>query len=389
MVGDPNQAIYGFNGADKKIMLENFKNDFNARVIELKENYRSSLAVIKAANRLIPGSIDDENVKIAGDFAVNVFETEEDEAKWVVEKIKKLVEEKNIEGIEGDISLKQIAVLARNKYVFKSLEKELEKNHIEFFYKIVYKPSQCESDFMKIFDLGTRILSNPMDRIHFSQICELVQINEQPAGRFNDGLLELTLLREKIADEELKQQYGVLIEVWSILAKEESQYPKALAKLEDYARDISNEKNVAQKALILDDIDELKELWRKFLAQTLTDNRSLQSFKTHVALGITGNTRKQTGLTLGTIHSVKGLEYDIVFLIGMTDGTFPDYRAVKKGHQAIDEEKNNAFVAITRSKRLLYMTYPKTKFMPWDNDNPSVQKPSRFLENFNIKIIKA
>jgi DNA helicase-2/ATP-dependent DNA helicase PcrA len=66
----------------------------------------------------------------------------------------------------------------------------------------------------------------------------------------------------------------------------------------------------------------------------------------------------------------------------MTDGTFPDYRAVKKGGKAIEEEKNNAFVAITRSRRLLYITYPKTKFMPWDNDTPYPQKPSRFLEKF-------
>ncbi len=382
MVGDPNQAIYGFNGADKKFMLEYFANDFNVMVEELKENYRSSLKVIKAANRLIPGSIDDDNVKIGGDFDLIACETEEAEAKWVVEKIQRLLEEKNIDGIEDDISLKQMAVLARNKYVFKSLEKELEKNHIDFFYKKVYKPSECESDFIKVFDLGTRILSNPLDRIHFSQICELLQTRGQPAGRSNDGLSELISLKDKIGDNELKQQYGVLIEVWSILSKEENRYPDALKKLEAYALGLSSEEYGSQKALILEDIDELKELWRKFLTQTPVDNRTIQSFKTHVALGITGSGKKQTGLTLGTIHSVKGLEYDIVFLIGMTDGTFPDYRAVKKGPQAIDEEKNNAFVAITRSKRLLYITYPKTKFMPWDKDNPSFQKPSRFLANF-------
>jgi DNA helicase-2/ATP-dependent DNA helicase PcrA len=384
MVGDPNQAIYGFNGADKKFMLEYFGNDFNVRVEELKENYRSSLAVIKAANQLIPGSIDEENVKIPGDFALKAFETEEAEAKWVVEKIKRLLVEKNIEGMEGDISLKQIAVLARNKYVFKFLDKELEKNRIDFFYKKVYKPSECESDFVKIFDLGTRILTNPLDRIHFSQIYELLQTRENTVGNFNNGLSRLTSLKDKIGDKELKQQYHVLIEAWSILSKEENQYIKALEKLEAYTQGISmsNDENISQKALILEDIKELKELWRKFLTQTPTDNRTLQSFKTHVALGITSTAKNQKGVTLGTIHSVKGLEYDIVFLIGMTDGTFPDYRAVKKGGKAIEEEKNNAFVAITRSRRLLYITYPRTKFMPWDNDMPSPQKPSIFLENF-------
>jgi DNA helicase-2/ATP-dependent DNA helicase PcrA len=382
MVGDPNQAIYGFNGADKKFMLEFFRNDFNARVENLKINYRSSIAVIKAANRLIPGSIDEENVEIPGDFALQALETEEAEAKWVVEKIKKLLEKKNIKGMEGDISLKQIAVLARNRYVFKFLEKELEENRIDFFYKKVYKPSECESDFVKIFDLGTRILTNPLDRIHFSQICELLQIKENNVGNFNDGLSKLTSLKDKIGDKELKQQYHVLIEAWSIISKEENQYTKALEKLEAFAQGISNDENISQKALILEDIKELKELWRKFLTQTPTDNRTLQSFKTHVALGITSTAKNQKGVTLGTIHSVKGLEYDIVFLIGMTDGIFPDYRAVKKGVKAIEEEKNNAFVAITRSRRLLYITYPETKFMPWDNDTPYSQKPSRFLEKF-------
>lgn len=384
MVGDQNQAIYGFNGADKKFMLEYFRNDFNVRVEELKENYRSSLAVIKAANRLIPGSIDEENVKIPGDFDLKAFETEEAEAKWVVEKIKKLLVEKNIEGMEGDISLKRIALLARNKYVFKYLDKELEKNRIDFFYKKVYKPSECESDFVKIFDLGTRILTNPLDRIHFSQISELLQIKENTIGNFNDGLSKLASLKDKIGDKELKQQYHVIIEAWSILSKDENQYTKALEKLEAYTQGISNDEDISQKALILEDIKELKELWRKFLTQTPTDNRTLQSFKTHVALGITSTAKNQKGVTLGTIHSVKGLEYDIVFLIGMTDGTFPDYRAVKKGPKAIEEEKNNAFVAITRSRRLLYITYPKTKFMPWDNDTPYPQKPSMFLKKFML-----
>ncbi|MCK4762805.1 MAG: ATP-dependent helicase [Candidatus Aminicenantes bacterium] len=384
MVGDPNQAIYGFNGADEKFMLVNFKNDFNAVKVVLKENYRSSLEVIRAANRLIPGSIDEENVKIKGGFSLKDFETEETEAKWVVAEIKELIEKKNIEGIEGEISLQHIAVLARNKYVFKYLEKELEKNRIEFFYKTIYKTSQCESDFMKIFDLGTRILTNPLDRIHFSQIRELLQIENQPDGNLDDGLKKLCSLKDKIKDNELKQQYRVLIEVWSILAKEENQYTKALEKLEAYTQGIRNKKNMSQRALILEDIKDLKDLWRKFLIQMPAGNRTLQSFKTHVALGITDTTKKQSGLTLGTIHSVKGLEYDIVFLIGMTDGTFPDYRAVKKGGKAIDEEKNNAFVAITRSKRLLYITYPKTKFMPWDNSTPYPQKPSRFLKKFII-----
>ena len=82
---------------------------------------------------------------------------------------------------------------------------------------------------------------------------------------------------------------------------------------------------------------------------------------------------------LAPVHTVKGLEFDIVFVMGLVEGSFPDYRAVKAGGTALAEEKNDAFVAVTRAKRFLYLTWPKTKFMPWDEDNRAQQKQSRFL----------
>jgi DNA helicase-2/ATP-dependent DNA helicase PcrA len=77
-----------------------------------------------------------------------------------------------------------------------------------------------------------------------------------------------------------------------------------------------------------------------------------------------------------TVHSAKGMEFDVVFLIGMTEGTFPDYRA--KG-PSLEEERRSAFVAVTRSKRLLYITYPKTRVMPWGATK--IQHPSRYLSD--------
>lgn len=68
-------------------------------------------------------------------------------------------------------------------------------------------------------------------------------------------------------------------------------------------------------------------------------------------------------IALLSVHSAKGLEFDVVFVVGMVDGIFPDYRATTKKQK--DEERRNAFVAVTRSKRLLYLTYPKKRFMPW------------------------
>jgi DNA helicase-2/ATP-dependent DNA helicase PcrA len=98
-------------------------------------------------------------------------------------------------------------------------------------------------------------------------------------------------------------------------------------------------------------------------------------------MGLTTPQEEQDGLALATVHSVKGLEYDIVFLTGMVEGTFPDYRAVRVGGKALEEEKNEAFVAMTRAKRFLFITWPEAKYMPWDRSNRVRQSKSRFLSS--------
>lgn len=86
----------------------------------------------------------------------------------------------------------------------------------------------------------------------------------------------------------------------------------------------------------------------------------------------------KSGLTLATVHAVKGLEYQAVFLMGMNQGTFPDYRALRKNGKALQEEKNNAYVAITRAKRHIYISYPEKKMMPWGEEKR--QERSCFLQ---------
>ena len=83
------------------------------------------------------------------------------------------------------------------------------------------------------------------------------------------------------------------------------------------------------------------------------------------------------GITLSTVHTMKGQEYDIVFLMGMDDETFPDYRAIRAGGPELKQEKNNAYVAFTRSKRFLYVTWPERRLMPWGDYK--FRDVSRFL----------
>jgi DNA helicase-2/ATP-dependent DNA helicase PcrA len=94
-----------------------------------------------------------------------------------------------------------------------------------------------------------------------------------------------------------------------------------------------------------------------------------------MALG-TSQQLNSDGVALLTVHSSKGLEFEVVFLIGMAEGVFPDYRAQGRSTE-MAEERRNAFVAVTRSRRLLYFSYPKRRMMPWGDVR--VSKPSPFL----------
>lgn len=98
-----------------------------------------------------------------------------------------------------------------------------------------------------------------------------------------------------------------------------------------------------------------------------------------VSLGKT-QTYSNSGVSLLTVHASKGLEYDVVFLTGVNEGTFPDYRA--KGNKEYKEEVNNMFVAITRAKRECYLTYPIYKQMPWGDIK--FQRPSSFIKMMEL-----
>ena len=92
----------------------------------------------------------------------------------------------------------------------------------------------------------------------------------------------------------------------------------------------------------------------------------MAAFHNSISLGQTTTFEEKQGVSLSTVHTMKGQENDIVFLIGMDDLTFPDYRAVRAGGVQLQQEKNDLYVAITRAKRFLFISYPKERLMPWD-----------------------
>ena len=377
MVGDPNQAIYGFNGSDKKYMVDSFPNDFEAVTMRLDENFRSSKAILRAANRLIPDSDDIlVNTSLEGEFSISAFSNQEEEAESIAARVSSLIDNGHPD-ILGDVSYDRIAVLARTKYVFPPLEEILDRWGIPFFVKKPSDSTEFESSFVKQFDLGLRILVNPSDQLHLFLLMESLDISKDCLNTalslttFDD---RLDFIGDQIPNTIEKKNFCTLRKSLLQIKTDVNQFSDALSEMKRFwGPETQNDPDVAT----IFDLEELETLWTNYCKQVPKGSRDIAHFRSQVALGLTQANKHQTGVTLGTIHSVKGLGFDVVFIMGMNDGTFPDFRSINNSN-ALDEEKNNAYVALTRAKRLLFITYPLSKMMPWGKTQ--IQKPSRFIE---------
>ena len=362
MVGDPNQAIFHFNGSSPDYMNKEFVHDFKPLIAELHENYRSSKAVLSAAIKVVPETeYIAETVKEV--FELNSFEDEDSEAQWIAGKIKELIELKTHSDIEGQITCEKIAILARNKYIFKQLEIQVNKNNIPFYYKMTPGAIQFESDLMKTFDLALRVRLNPQDVLHRQRLLRLLKLKLDKSADFKTIISQMP--------DGLNKS---LIALVSGLNDDGSNIKQTVERFRNNL-DIENEN---EKNITLHEINELLQHLRNYANKV--NNKSLHQFQTEMALGKTHPLTQHSGITLSTVHTMKGLEFDIIFVMGMDDETFPDYRAVRNGGIEITQEKNNLYVAFTRARRFLYVTWPQKRMMPWGSYK--VRKISRFLKTF-------
>ncbi len=366
MVGDPKQAIYVWNGANPKY-LDLFERDFAARKITLSENFRSSRAVVAAAQRLDSSYSVDGQLPVQGVVELIESNDEADEAQAIVSKIRALLSQGHPD-IEGNISLGRCAVLGRNRFVFGALEEALKNKGLVFYKKFSSAAYQSESDVVEQFELALRLLANPRDRLHLAILAKAWGAQMAESGPVADDPLSLIRTLAKGAQKGCPQ---AVLDATAALqwTGDDFRFLNALAKIEGIANNLSEE----DRAFVLQDTREWRKHWDYYVRSEPGGLHSLTSFLGQVALGTTQQP-KDDGVALLTVHSAKGMEFDVVFLIGMTEGTFPDYRA--KG-PSLDEERRSAFVAVTRSKRLLYVTYPKTKVMPWGDTKR--QQPSQYL----------
>ena len=375
MVGDPNQMIYGFNSSSHDYLCKNFLEDFNPTQYVLKENFRSSKSVIKLAQKLKRGVQIESNFIITGRSEIIELESEEDEALWICKKINNLLLENNDNEIEGEISLNKMVVIARNQFAFKSLEKKLKSHGFSYFLKKSERYIEPSSAFVKTLDLSIRLHLNPKSWVDGKKICSLLKINP-PDLWGSENLLYFLAKNAENSDVSLGDIHAKILLLVQNLNLEQPNIPKlchdftkAIESLD--SRILAEHSNELERAL--QELRIFKKSWTTFKSKGLGD--SLLAFRNAIALGQLTTEQSTSGLILSTPHTIKGLEKDIVFLMGMCEGVFPDYRA--QTTQEIDEERNSAFVAITRSRRWIYITYPKRRKMPWGDEK--IQQPSRFI----------
>ncbi len=359
LMGDPNQSIYGFNGASSKFMEENFIKDFQAKKVTLVENYRCAKSIIKASNILMGLEVETNEYVIEGEFNIQPCSDEDSEAQFVTNKIKELIRLQYHKDIEGKINYNNISVLARNKFVFKNIEKCFEDNKIPYYLKSGNKPIQFTSSEMRIFELFFRVTLNPLDNLHQKKLEKLLSVDDI----FDSG----KLISSKFP---VSNDIRIIVEKLNI-----DNFLIQLKTLEEKFKLIENDDN---KNLALNELQDLKKLFTSYKKQKLKP--TLNGFKSSMALGMLNSQKDEQGVCLSTVHTMKGQESEIVFLIGMDEGTFPDYRT--ESENDLKQEKNNAYVAFTRAKRLLYVSYPKKRLMPWGKTK--TRTISCFLRNFDI-----
>lgn len=376
MVGDHNQMIYGFNGASHQYFLQDFKKDFNPVQYSLKENFRSSKSVIHLANKIKQDSQSECNFAIEGRSEIKELENESAEAIWICNKISELLEEKSNNEIEGDISLDKMVVIARNRFVFKALEKELTDRGITPLFNKGERQVETSSTFGKVLDLAIRVRLNKKNWVDGKKLCTVLKIDSPDVWGDEDILSKFSesTLRTDIPMPDIQSK--LLLEIQNLDINEPN-IPKLCkyfsTRIEERKNETSNEcDDELERSWI--ELQEFKDCWQK---SKILGLGSLSSFRNAMASGQLNGNNSKTGLTLSTVHTMKGLERDIVFLMGMCEGVFPDYRA--RSEQEIEEERNSAFVAVTRAKRWIYITYPR--FRKMSSGSSKVQQPSRFVRD--------
>lgn len=298
-----------------------------------------------------------------------VGDDEEHEARLIVDELELLFAQGHAD-VEGGVEPSKCAILGRTRFALLEIEKELRRRNIPF-YKRLTANHENESDLVDEFLLSLRVVANPRDRLHLAALA--TKWKTQPPETAADAMAALSQMTQDSTEPRAKAVTDAIASVVRNTARLDLM--PAFKLLRDYADSLDEN---ARRA-IYEDTAVFQQEWDQYLRSD-GPSRTLPGFMSNKALGATQKAPRD-GVGLLTVRSSKGLEFDVVFVAGMTEGTFPDYRAIGRTRE-MAEESRNALVAVTRSKRLLYLTYPRVKLMPWGDYR--AQQASRFVSMSGI-----
>ena len=393
VVGDDDQSIYGWRGADIRNILD-FEKDFpDATVIKLEQNYRSTANILDAANQIIAHNEgrkekelwteDGEGEKITLYAAAD----ERDEAAWICQRIRQLQ--------RGGTPYGSIAILYRMHALSRVLEETLMRAGIPYH---VYGGTRFY-DRREVRDVLAylRVIQNPADDISLSRI---INVPKRAIGdstveqltqyaRQNDMSLYAAVAAppDTLASRARKSvnDFSSLI-VSLLLAKETLPLSEFVQKVIDDSGLIAqyqkeeNEENQARIENIREFMGAVTEFEQK------SEDKSLFAFLENVALvtELDNQDSAPSFVTMMTLHSAKGLEYDAVFMSGMEEGIFPSARAMQEDNR-VEEERRLCYVGVTRARKLLHLSYARRRML---FNQMQFNAPSCFLQEIPKRLIR-
>ena len=370
VVGDNDQGIYSFRGADISNIL-NFEKDFpGTKIIKLEQNYRSTKPILDAANAVIKHNpkkyeknLWTEN-KEGNMPKLHVAKNEYDEASYIVEQIEHLRREEYFK-------YSDFTILYRTNAQSRAIEDILRRENIT--YRIIGGQKFYERKEIKDTISYLRLIQNPADNLSLQRI-----INEPKRGIGKTSLEKI----EEIANTNGISMYEVIKKaetfglnkvflnsrefvniIEEMHAKKDDRLISELIKetlnKTGYTKALELE-NTAQAEARIENIEEFLTVAMEFEKET--SENSLAEFLESITLTseVDGMDENEDSVTLMTLHSAKGLEFPVVFLVGMEEGLFPSYRSIGE-EKELQEERRLAYVGITRAKQYLYLTCAKQR----------------------------
>ena len=398
VVGDDDQSIYGWRGADIRNILE-FERDYDdVKIVKLEQNYRSTQVILDAANHVISNNTERKRKKLWSEkkegqlIKIQLAENEMEEGDFISNTI-------NFMKKYEDREYKDFAVLYRANAQARSVEDALNRAGIP--YNIYGGIKFYERKEIKDIIAYLRVIQNPQDDISLKRIINVprrgiglrtIEKIEDRASLKEESIYSVLIDIEDNSDISRKARASIseFVDLMSTLRSftdvyTVSQIIEKILDVTGYKDELLKEKNNEGQ----DRIENLEELISVALEfESTSDDKSLEAFLTGVALNAEPSDEEESEdrVSLMTIHSSKGLEFPVVFLAGMEERIFPIARAIQSMRDSdIEEERRLCYVGITRAKEELFLTLTKKRTL-YGRTNTSVA--SRFIEELPNECIE-